>query len=259
MNNLQNLQAAFKRYLFEQDNSIAPHIISTEKLNNDKRLAIYGNAYSSRLIEALAKDYPAVNFLVGEDDFQTLSLAYIKAYPSTYYSLRWFGQDFAKFLTNHKIYSKQTYLAELANFEWAFVNAFDARDTDVLKIKNAAMIPPDSWPKLQMILHPSVRLVTCLWNCLAIWQSMKNNTTVPKPKQLDTKVSYLIWRQGLKTRYRSLESDEATALSIVEKGADFTELCTALTEALETDETAFRAASLFKTWLADGLIVRILH
>jgi hypothetical protein len=257
MNNLQNLQAAFKRYLFEQNNSIASHIISTENFNNDQRLAIYGNAYHSRLIEALAKDFPAVYYLIGEDDFCTLCNAYIKAYPSTYYSLRWFGQNLAQFLENHKMYNRQSYLAELAYFEWTFVNAFDAKDAHVLEINDASNIPPDSWPGLQIILHPSVRLVVCSWNCLVIWQSMKNNTALPKPQLLDSKVHYLIWRHGLKTMYRSLAADEAIALSVVAKGADFSELCIALTQELETDETALRAASLFKTWLADGLIIRI--
>ncbi len=257
MNNLQNIQASFKRYLFEQDSDIASHIISTENFNNTLRLAIYGNAYQSRLVEALANDYPAVNYLIGEDDFDRLSLAYTKTHPSTHYSLRWFGKDFAQFLTNHNIYSKRPYLAELANFEWAFVNAFDAKNTDVLEVKDAAIIPPDAWPNLQMFLHPSVCIVTCKWNCLSIWQSMKNKTSVPTPKQLDCEVNYLIWRQGLNTKYRSLNPDEAIALSVIKKAANFAELCTALTQELEIKETALRAASLFKTWLVDGLIIRI--
>lgn len=258
MNNLHDLQAAFKRYLFEEDNKIVSHVISTEKLTSNSRLAIYGNAYRSRLIDALANDYSALKYLLGEDDFSHLSLAYIKAYPSTHYSLRWFGQDLARFLDNHRIYRKHHYLTELAKFEWAFVNAFDAKDAKVSGIEDATKIPPDSWPGLRMVLHPSVRWVTCSWNCLSIWQSMKNKTAAPAPQPLDMEVNYLIWRQDLNTIYRSLDSDEADALSAVAKGADFTELCIALTKRLKTEETSLRAASLFKTWLAEGLISRII-
>lgn len=257
MKNLQNLQASFKRFLFEQDNGISSHIISTENFNNNTRLAIYGNAYHSRLVEALANDYPAIKFLLGADDFEVLGLAYIKVHPSTFYSLRWFGQHLAQFLANHKIYARQTYLAELADFEWAFVNAFDARDCKVLEIKDAATLPPDAWPTLQIVFHPSVWVVSCSWNCLSIWQAMKNKMRVPKPELLNNKVSYLIWKQGLNTKYRSLEPDEAAALSLVENGANFADLCSALNQQLETDETALRAASLLKTWLADDLIIRI--
>ena len=259
MNNLQNLQAAFKRYLFEEDNGIATHIVSTEKLSSDSRLAIYANAYRSRLVEALAKDYPALSYAVGEEEFRCLSLAYIRIYPSTYYSLRWFGQDLAGFMGSHENYSAQPHLAELAEFEWAFVDAFDAEDAEVSGVEDPAKIPPDSWPALRMTLHPSVRWVTCSWNCLPIWQSMKNKTAVPTPQPLDTKVSYLIWRQGLNTKYRSLESDEAAVLGVAAKGADFAELCTVLTQWLKTEETALRAASLFKTWLEDGLVSRIIY
>ncbi len=259
MSNLQTLQTAFKHYLFRGDSGIASRIVDTANFSTDRRLAIYGNAYHSRLVEALANDYAALNYVMGEDDFRNLCLAYIEEYPSTYFSLRWFGQDLTRFLTSHKQYHSQMYMAELAKLEWAFVDAFDAKDEEVSVIEDAVEIPPDSWPKLQMILHSSVRWVSCSWNCLEMWHSMKNNLAIPNPQPLNSDVSYLIWRQGLNTTYRSIEADEAAALELVSSGADFETLCTTLTQWLTTEETPLRAASLFKTWLADGLISRIIH
>ena len=257
MNNLQNLQSAFKRYLLEENNSIAAQIISTTTLSSDERLAIYGNAYSARLIETLANDYSALNYLLGTEEFNHLSLAYIKAFPSTNSSLRWFGQHLPQFLADHENYSCTPYLAELAKFEWTFIDTFDAQDATVATIEDAANIPPESWPGLHMTLHPSAHWMNCSWNCLALWQAMKNESEPPKPELMVTQVSYLIWRKGTNTQYRSLHEMEAAVLSLVAKQAEFTELCNALTQWINMEETALQAASYFKTWLTEGLISHI--
>jgi hypothetical protein len=83
---------------------------------------------------------------------------------------------------------------------------------------------------------------------------MKNKTTVPVPQALDTNISYLIWRQQLNTRFRTLDPDEAVVLSIAAKQASFAELCDTLAQWYATDEIALRAASLLKAWLTEGLI-----
>jgi hypothetical protein len=149
MNNLQNLQTAFKCYLLEGDAEIAAHIVSTPALNSDTRLAIYGNAYRSRLVEALANDYPALQYLLGEGDFSQLCLDYIKTYPSHYTSLRWFGQDLVQFLENSENYCSQPHLAELAKFEWAFIDAFDAEDCNVLSVDDVAKVASELWSELR--------------------------------------------------------------------------------------------------------------
>ncbi len=257
MNNLQELQDEFERYLFDQDSSISSRILSTEELPVTDRLAIYHNAYRARLVEALANDYPALKFLLGDNEFENLCLSYLKANPSKTYSLRWFGQELTHFLENHQDYRNRHYLAEMAEFEWVFVDAFDAKNCEICGVDDATNIPPDSWPELRIKLHPSIHLVTCSWNCLLIWQAMKNESDRVQPQTLETKTHYLIWRQGMSTHYRSLNPDEAAGLNAVQNGANFTELCGTLTNFADEAETALRAATLFKSWLASGLVQRL--
>ncbi len=254
MSSLQDVQLAFKRYLFNEDNDIASRIVNTPGFDSHQRLSIYGNAYRSRLIEALSIDYSALHNLLGNDEFHQLGLDYIEFYPSTYYSLRWFGQNLPHFLKTDETYKNRVWLGELAEFEWTFVNAFDAKDVKIVEIDDAAQIPPDSWPGLKITLHPSVYWITCSWNCFAIWKAIKNASEIPVPQQLQDPVSFLIWRQGLDTRYRSIEPDEKVALEAVQEGNNFAELCEELVVYLRPEETALRAASLLKTWLAEGLV-----
>jgi hypothetical protein len=67
-----------------------------------------------------------------------------------------------------------------------------------------------------------------------------------------------MWRDELMTQYRSLEADEAVALSAAHAGANFTEICSALaTEIGDQEQVPMKAASLLKGWLAAGMLTRL--
>src|SRR5271169_6033809 len=97
---LKNLESQFQNYLMHSNPEIVKHTDSTEKVPAEVRLDIYGNAYRSRLIEALTASYPILELYFGTDDFEELCLAYIAAHPSEYRSIRWFGDKMADFLSS---------------------------------------------------------------------------------------------------------------------------------------------------------------
>lgn len=97
---------------------------------------------------------------MGEDGFEALSRAYVDKHPSRFYSLRYFGQYLADFITSTPPYNGEGYLSELARFEWSFVNAFDSTDKEVVGESVAAEIEPQDWPVLTIGLHPSVKFVS---------------------------------------------------------------------------------------------------
>lgn len=256
---LQDVQLKFKQYLMQQKADIASHIVSTDDLANDVRLEIYGNAYVSRLIEVLQKDYTALFEMLGEEQFNELASAYIDAYPSTHPSLRFFGKQMADYLLNHPSYAPHPYLYELARFEWGFTDAFDASDSAVMTESDAALLPADAWSTLHFGFHPSIQLIPYEWNILPIWQAIQQEHDIPAPVQLVDQEVCLIWRQGLQTQYRTLDAGEARGLTLLLQGASFPELCEALAAQSEVPEQVpIRAASLLKGWLAAGLITEFL-
>ena len=247
---LKQLQQNFKQHIFDQDSNIARHIVS-DALSGDFRLGIYANAYVSRLIEALESDYPVLRAMTGETAFYDLCRVYIQQHPSTYTSLRWFGKDLPEFLKN----TDELFPAEMAGFEWALVDAFNAADQSNVTEGDMAQVAPEKWPELRFEFHPSVRIVQFQWNILPIWQAHKENRVLPAPEKLPESETCLLWRQELKTQFRTLESDEAAVLSAAQQGANFAELCEQL--ALNSDypeEVALRAVGYLKTWLSQGLI-----
>jgi len=260
MISLQQLQSEFKQYLFNQDDKIVSHVVSTTSVGNEVRLWLYANGYYARLVEALENDYPTLAVLLGEEAFVALCHEYARACPSTYFTLRFFGQHLSRFLRQHAVYKSQLSTIELAEFEWAFIEAFDAADAQLVTEHDIASIPQEAWLALKMTLLPSIQRVKHTYNVVAIWRAVKDKKTLPQAEGLTTQDNYLVWRDALtmKTQYRYLEPDEAVALQVVAEGGSFVAICEALAEVIEDqNEIPMRAASLLKAWVTAGMITDI--
>ncbi len=251
---LQELQAWFRRSLQAGDDAVLSHLAGDEKRAVSERLGIYQHAYRSRLVEALGKDYPVVQALLGEEGFTTLCHAYIDLHPSRSFSLRWLGQSMASFLSDPNY---PPHFPELARFEWALVEAFDAPDVAVAKEADLTPIPPPEWPALRLRFHPSLQTLSCHWNIVALWRAVQDKTPLPDPISLPQPLAHLVWREHLTTRYRTLEIDETDAMEGAARGDSFAALCERLTRWHKDDAVPLRAVSLLKRWLREGLIREI--
>lgn len=255
MPGLKELQAAFRRSVVLGRGEILNLLAGSQTVSSELRLAVYENAYRSRLEEAMAADCPILQKLLGEDDFSSLCQGYIDSHPSRFFSLRWFSGEFARHLGYDAIHGGHSWEAEMAQLELSFVDAFDAADHEVLTETDAAKIPPEAWPQLRVKFHPSVSLTTLYWNSLNRWRAAKHDEVDPGPQRLVQQVSCLMWRQGISTQYRSLESLETGALHAAMCGADFAEICGALAEDLrEQEQVPLQAAGFLKQWLSSGMI-----
>ncbi|WP_455217787.1 HvfC/BufC family peptide modification chaperone, partial [Kaarinaea lacus] len=163
MFSLKQLQDAFTGHLMADNAAIKEHVTGSSKVPGELRLDIYRNAYRERLIETLAGDYEVLAKLIGEEAFRRVSKTYIDRHPSEHYSLRWFGKDLAGFLDYSADDGSHGWEAEMARFEWTFINSFDAADIDTVNEQDAATIPPDQWPVLSASFHPSVNVVPLWW------------------------------------------------------------------------------------------------
>ncbi len=254
MTTLDRLQHGFKRYLLQGDEHVATTVVDTANLDARSRLQIYASAYRARLTEVLAGDYPVLRATLGEVPFTDLSAAYIATHPSTSFTLRGFGARMADFLASQSDRPNVEFCVELAKFEWAFVEAFDSVDRAAAKIEDMAAVAPGAWPGLRMFAHPSVQVVSTHFNTPRIWRAVKANESVPEMvRLLDTRACF-VWRQGLKTVFRSTEPDELIAWRAMASGNDFSQICEALLDEIPPDEIPARAATLLRNWLGEGLI-----
>jgi Putative DNA-binding domain len=251
---LTALQHAFGRFLLSDDDGVAAAIESTPRLGAHDRLSIYASGYLARLLEALRNDYPVVLGVLGADVFASLGAAYIAARPSTSFTLRDFGGGLTAFIAQHSGLAEREFVAELAAFERAFVEAFDAVDAAPLDVAELAVVAGTAWPHLRFDVHPSVQECVITFNTLPVWEAVKAQRPAPAPLPLQMPVAALVWRQGLTTVFRSLCADEHAVWRKLAAGEDFATLCDTLTAWLSPDQVPLRAATLLRGWLAEGLI-----
>lgn len=257
MSGLRNLQNKFQAYLLNSNTAFKKHIVDTEKVSAETRLAIYSHAYRSRLVEALASNYPVLQLYLGYEQFAELGQAYLSAYPSSYRSIRWFGDQLAIFLTKCLAYKKFPYLAELAKFEWTLTLVFDAADSVILQIEEMMQIPLDVWTNMRLQTHPSIQRLNLSWNIVEIWQAISDDKTPPDPIPSPFAVNWLLWRRELTNHFCSLVEEEAWAIDAMLSGSTFSEICAGLCRWIDEKEAGFRAASILKGWISEELIAKV--
>lgn len=256
MRTLSQLERAFQDHVLHGQPAIAQEIVS-DTLDAATRLDIYAQAYRLRLIEALETDFVALRAYLGNDRFDTVAHAYIAQCPSRHPSLRYFGAALSGFLRDPSPYAAEPLLAELAAFDWALTDAFDAPDSTPITVEAIAAVPPAAWPGLCFTLHPSLLRLDLHWNAPAIWNAVDAVEALPAPTRSEFPISWLIWRQDLHTYFRSLGVDEAFALETVRAGGSFADMCEGLCEWVDAQHVAPHAAGLLKQWVVDGLICAV--
>ncbi len=258
MTRLRELQLRFQDYLLGNSENIERDIVSTDDARAEHRLGAYYNAYRIRLIDCLAIDYPALEKILGREAFEDLALDYLARYPSTHPSVRWFGRHLPAYLKHDYRGADAEFLAQLADWEWALTMVFDAADSETpFALDDMARIAPGDWPLLRFEFKPAMRWLDLNWNAPLIRQACDEDGEIP-PRQRDPHpLRWLLWRRELKTRWRSLEVDEAWAIEQAVNGADFAAICEGLLEWIDAGQASLRAAGLLKQWVGDGLLPRV--
>ena len=225
-------------------------------------LAVYRHAYRARLVEALVDNFTVLARALGDDAFEALGHAYLAAYPSQHPSIRWFGHALADFMaTASDDLVPHASLADFARMDWALRSAFDAADALLLAFEALAALSPDDWAGLVLHLHPSVQRVALAhaiepaWRVLREWEPESGADQPELPEPVPHAHVLLAWRQGLDTRWRSLEPLEAALLDAVAAGQPFAALCEGAAVQLGDPQAAAPAViGLLQRWLADGLL-----
>lgn len=259
MTQLAELQQTFQDCVLHPDKSASTAWVSASgRAATETQLSIYSYAYVARLTEVLMNDYPAMCMAIGDEQFNRLAYDYIQAHPSRYFTLRDFGCHFPCFVAEevkrNQYYLHMDWLYELALFEWTLGQAFNAADVAIFTEQNMTAIPPEAWPELKFVVHPSVYRLDIEWNIPEMWLVLTSDVPMEITARHDASSSWLVWREQLVTRFRSMQMDEQQALDTLREGKSFNEVCEVLAMQMSEEEVPLRAASLLKGWIVQGLI-----
>jgi hypothetical protein len=252
---LADLQRAFQDYMLAISDGFQSAVRDTSKADRATLLDVYRDGYALRLIEALTTDYPGVLAMAGPADFDQMARAYIAAHPSRHPSVRWYGRDLGDFLANTAPYHRTPAAAEMARFEWALGEAFDAPDATPVAAEALMALPQDAWETLSFATLPSLRRITLAFETPQAWQ--RHHEVEPGDLEVDRAPEPLVWalwRPDLVSNFRSLAHDEAVMLDALIQGRPFPELCEALAPFTGEDQAPARSASLLRAMVEGGMI-----
>lgn len=246
MNELDALQASFLRAISQAEPTP----------DEAPRLAIYRNAYFSRLLGVLREDYPALRHWLGDVAFEHLSQQYCNEFPSSHFSLRQFGEKLPDYVANHPTYSGRPELAELAEWERQLRFLFDCEDATPIRIEHLQQFAPEQWGLLQFERVPACLQVTHRHATVTYWKAFKEGAPAEQGADATSTYRWLLWRKEFVTHFRSLGDDEFAALDCVGQGHSFSDLCDVLWDWHE-DNAPLMAARYLQGWLQEGLLGKV--
>ncbi len=257
---LADLQRAFQDYLLASSDGFSAAVRDTKKIDRVTLLGVYRDAYTLRLIEALTIDYPGVMAMAGPGDFDYMARAYIAAQPSRHPSVRWFGKGLADFLATTPPFDGSPAVADMARFEWAMGEAFDAANAEPITADVLMALPPEVWETLTFTVLPSLHRLTLTYDTPQAWQRRDEQQAGDlEVEEAAEQTDWVIWRPERLTNYRSLERDEAVLLDALIEGRPFPELCESIVELVGEDQAMARAAGLLRVWIEGGMLASFAH
>lgn len=245
---LRTLQQRFLAGVTTDDADAEALIVDDPRVGATKRLGIYRNNYRASLTGVLADHFERLHAYLGDEQFDTIALAYLAAHPSTTRNLRYYGDMLPGFLTQH--FPNDAELAEIAALDWALRHAFDAADAVPLDAERVGALG-DGWIEAPLALHPSARLLPMHHNSAAIWSALSAAEPPPKVASL----TVLVWRNGLQPQFRSLTAEEAETFAAIEAGANFAGVSARMIEVLGEAAAMETLAAWLGQWLADCVLV----
>lgn len=257
MSDFARQQNEFQRGILTGDDTVLAEILDSPREKRETLFGVYRYAYGSRLVEAVRNDHELLHGYLGDEMFDEMGHAYVKARPSEHPNLRWFSQGLPDFLKSTAPYSDYPVLSDLAALEKALNDAFDAKDGPALAPADMAGFAPEAWADLTFQAHPSASRLDLSTNASAIWRALKNDETPPDEAVPDEPSRLLIWRQDVTPMFRELSVEEAMMWDEAANGVPFGVLCSMLATYDDPDGAAARGAGYLHGWITSGILTGV--
>lgn len=161
-----NLRDCQKQFLESyQESSSFIDLIKSNDISSTHRLSVYHTSIREALRKALSLTYPLTWKLIGEHCANGVAYAFIRektSLPQTGNLDEW-GEAFPEFLRVFPSLQTLSYLPDFAHLEWLQHLSYGALDKKPLTIQAFKDLPPESYEKLSLKLHPSAHLFSSIY------------------------------------------------------------------------------------------------
>lgn len=252
---LVELQSKFQAGILAGDRSILASIVDSPKSDRATLFSVYHDAYRIRLAGLLSNDYPMLRNRLGDDVFGRLVEDYISSAPSRQRNARWYGARLPDFMQAAPQWRPNQEAIDLARFERALSDAFDAAEAHSVSIDALADVRAEDWPRIAFEFHPSVALFDLARGTAQIYAALADEDDPPPIQQGEEAI--IFWRNDGQSFYRPVAEDERLALTEARRGETFSDICALLAFRGSDEGLTQRIASFLSQWLAEGLVTRL--
>jgi len=254
-------------------------VTRSRALTAAERLAIYANAYHTRLLECLGEVYPLLKRALGDEAFEVFAFGYLQEYPPRSYTLNELGRSFPHYLEETRPQADSAeadpsgaseeadawpeFLIDLARLEWAIYEVFDGPGVEgqpLLSADALLNVPPERWAEVQFDMAPCLQLLATQFpvnDYYTRFRQAKDGEPVPLSSAQASFVA-LTRRQYVVRRY-NLSEMEFELLRALQQGSQLGAAIDCASKASNDDlkQLAEDLKLWFRNWTAEGFISTI--
>ena len=247
---LVKVQTSFVEALRQPEATVPDAIAKRMGEPVKRRFDVYRNNVTAGMIGALQATFPAVETLVGTKFFAAAARIYLAKNPPRSPILFQYGETFGDFLDHFEPASKVPYLGDVARLEWARLQSHHAADAEPLVIGSLSQFlhaEPDGQSdigKVQLGLHPSLRLIASRWPVFSLWAASTGQGH-SDDVDMQRRENVLVIRPTLSVEARLLPDSGFTFMSALAGGAPLEEAALRAAEAAPDFDLAEHLQGLF--------------
>lgn len=220
-----------------------------------ERVGVYRHGYVARLVECLQDDYPALQHALGQVPFAALCGDFIRQHPPRSPSLNYYGAPFARFCATRRA-PWAGFAAELAQLEWALVEAIHEPEGERLDSGALAQLSSEDWTSARLVPSPTLRLLDTRYPVGGFYQAFREGEALTERFPAAARSALAVCRRGADVWRVGIEPALLPLLASLSAG---TPLLAALDVAATAGQQRAARISLealqraFRDWVACGM------
>jgi hypothetical protein len=241
-------------------------ITRSQAQSSIERLAVYSNAYKSRLLEVMIGEFPALVHAVGEEVFIDLANGYLEEHPPHSCTLAELSREFPDYLartrppreTENTTPDWADFLIDLARLERLYAEVFDGPGIEgrrLLQADDARRLTLEQWLNSTLIPASCLRLVTFHFP-VHEYASAVRHQQEPTPPTVASTHLVITRRDYIVRRVAVTESEFEVLTALVEGETVHQALMRAATNHPGAiDDLAANLRRWFQSWISAGVFV----
>lgn len=200
------------------DGSCFSDLFQDDTISYNDRIGVYKNNVIGGLCDYLRKLHILLEILVGKEFLITMARQFITLNPPTHGCLHYYGKDFASFIENCPNTNSFPYLADIARLDFAYHNAYYAKNVPSLNSEDLTKISGQNLSNLVLRLRPCVSIISSCYPLSTLRNFCLNSSSEPIPELSPGFYPVLITRILNDIILHELNTDEHFFLRCIEEG-----------------------------------------